>query len=136
MIEECKKQIIKAHDSSFWEQNFHATRIKRFVERHADGDEILEKNLLYLVVITKLQKPNIESVSMDLLTYNKEGKVKCLFCDSNDIIGYIYEPLPNNTIGRKTGFLFLLCSDHETKIQKMNPLVTQAVDQLYSQNNY
>jgi hypothetical protein len=136
MIHECKKQMIKGKGTDFWEQNFHETRIRRFVEKHADSNEILKLNLQYLVVVTKLQHANIRNVSMDLLTYNKEGKVKCLFCDDNEVLGYMWEPMPNNDLGRDTGFLFLLCNKHEDNVQKDNVLITQAVDQLYSQNKY
>ena len=136
MIEESKKQIIKAKDSSFWEQNFHQTRIRRFVERHGDNNEVLEKNLLYLVVVTKLQRPNIRNVSLDMLTVDSFSKIKCLFCDSNDVIGYIWEPRPENDLGRDTAFLFLLCEKHENTAQKDNILITQQVDDLYSKNEY
>lgn len=135
-IHECKSQMIKAKGSDFWEQHFHETRIRRFVQKHADSDEVLKTNMQYLVVVTKLQRPNIKNVSMDLLTTDENGKIKCLFCDSNEVISYIWEPRPENDLGRDTAFLFLLCDKHENTVQKDNILITQQVDNLYSKNSY
>ena len=128
--------MIKAKGTSFWEQHFHETRIRRFVQRHDEGNEVLKTNLQYLVVVTKLQDPNIKNVSMDMLTVDSLGKVKCLFCDSNEVISYIWKPRPENDLGRNTAFLFLLCDKHENTVQKDNILITQKVDDLYSKNDY
>jgi len=138
MIEETKAAIKKAKGEEFWEKEFHPTRVKRFVERHAKGanNELLEKNMMYLICYTKLQKTHIKDISLDLLSLNKDGNAQCLFCEQEPVVCYCWEPMPINTKNRDVAFLFWVCNDHETKVQELNVLITQMVDRLYETKSY
>lgn len=136
LIQETKASIKKTRDEAFWEKEFHETRLRRFIQKHAKGNEILEKNLMYLIVYTKLHKPHIKDVSLELLSLTREGNAQCLFCEQEPVVGYLWQPMPNNTEGRDIAFLFWVCDDHETKVQEYNMLITQLVDELYSRKKY